>query len=635
MKNSCLTAILFLLAALAGAPAQEPQAVPVALRIMPWTPKQVQELMKAERSGPQYSLPSSPIRPLGLQTSVNLYPLLSNVPSQRNQGHCGNCWAWGSTAVMEIALNVQNGIYDRLSVQFINSCNPNKACCDAGGYDDVVNFYRSQGFAIPWSNTGAGWSSGDGTCSAAPCGSIATNPRYPISNISQYWVNTGADQVASIANVKSVLSQSQAMYFWIYLPTTAAWQAFDNFYFQQPESALWTNFYCGVPSDSGGGGHVVCCLGYYDDGASNRYWIMLNSWGPTSGRPTGLFHVGMNIDYTCNNGFDGYSIGYALAPRVTNQPVSLVCTQGNSAAFTIGTAPGTPLTYQWQHNGTNVSNSTRISGATSPTLTINNTTTADAGTYIVVLRYGPGSTNSAPATLTVLAPPAITAQPQSVGSCQGGGPGIFTISATGAPPPAYQWRWNGIPTSQTNSCIAYYLGNYWCVVSNQAGMVTSATVTLSISYPPAITNQLPPTAVVMQGSCTNLTIGATGTAPLAYFWHWNSLCTTGPATWSACSPGSYWCVVSNSCGLVTSTVMVLTLTNPSPGRFESISRQPNGDVNLSMSGTPGTNYTLLWTGDWLNWSNLGTLNSSNGEFQFTDGSASNATLRFYRMRLGP
>jgi hypothetical protein len=58
-------------------------------------------------------------------------------------------------------------------------------------------------------------------------------------------------------------------------------------------------------------------------------------------------------------------------------------------------------------------------------------------------------------------------------------------------------------------------------------------------------------------------------------------------------------------------------------------------VELTMSGTPGTNYTLLWTGDWLSWSNLGTLDSGSGQFQYTDGSATNADLRFYRLRLGP
>jgi len=39
-------------------------------------------------------------------------------------------------------------------------------------------------------------------------------------------------------------------------------------------------------------------VGYNDEDPKNRYWIMLNSWGATKGRPDGLFMVSMDMNYS-------------------------------------------------------------------------------------------------------------------------------------------------------------------------------------------------------------------------------------------------------------------------------------------------------------------------------------------------
>ena len=72
-----------------------------------------------------------------------------------------------------------------------------------------------------------------------------------------------------------------------------------------------------------------------------------------------------------------------------------------------------------------------------------------------------------------------------------------------------------------------------------------------------------------------------------------------------------------------------------PGHFDSIGRLADGAVQLSMSGTAGTNYILQWTRDWAAWSNLCTLSSTNGSFWWVDSSATNASQRFYRLSLDP
>ena len=63
---------------------------------------------------------------LGLGSSVSLLGHLDYSPSARNQASCGNCWVWASTGVVEIAHSVQNGVKNRLSTQFLNSCKPDK-----------------------------------------------------------------------------------------------------------------------------------------------------------------------------------------------------------------------------------------------------------------------------------------------------------------------------------------------------------------------------------------------------------------------------------------------------------------------------------------------------------------------------
>ena len=74
----------------------------------------------------------------GRSSSVNLLSHLKYTPSERNQGNCGDCWAWAGTGVMEIALHVQNNLKDRLSEQYFNSCEMwnsfGFSCC--GGHPD-------------------------------------------------------------------------------------------------------------------------------------------------------------------------------------------------------------------------------------------------------------------------------------------------------------------------------------------------------------------------------------------------------------------------------------------------------------------------------------------------------------------
>jgi len=254
--------------------------------------------------------PQAPMAALDVvpQGSLSLLSHLDYVPAQRDQASCGNCWAWAGTGAMGIALDVEEGIHDRLSVQYINSCETaviGKTCCSGGWLEDVADFYSAPGYqqAIPWSNTNAHWQDGDESCDTK-CGSISTSPNYPINSIQEVTIPTqGVGQAKAIANIKSALNNNEAVWFAFFVATDADWSAFSNFWNTQPESTIWDFDYSCGHSESyvdEVAGHAVLITGYNDDDPSHRYWEVVNSWGTAPGRPNGLFRLDMNMNYDCN-----------------------------------------------------------------------------------------------------------------------------------------------------------------------------------------------------------------------------------------------------------------------------------------------------------------------------------------------
>jgi len=238
-----------------------------------------------------------------LRGSLSLLSHLDYTPVERNQGACGNCWAWAGTGVLGIALDVEKDIFDRLSVQFISSCNAAMGCCEGGWLSNFASFYSSKGYSIPWSNGNASWQNGDGNCNVL-CETISTSPDYPITSITAETISThGVGQAQAIANIKNVLNQNRAVWFGFFMGTQEDWNSFSTFWNTKSEDTVWDfDASCGKPwIEDEGGGHAVLCVGYNDDDPdeSNHYWIMLNTWGITEDRPNGLFRVDMDVDYNC------------------------------------------------------------------------------------------------------------------------------------------------------------------------------------------------------------------------------------------------------------------------------------------------------------------------------------------------
>jgi hypothetical protein len=256
---------------------------------------------------------------------------------------------------------------------------------------------------------------------------------------------------------------------------------------------------------------------------------------------------------------------------INTQPRSQTLAAGSSATFSVGVTGAAPLGYQWQFNGTN------LSGATGATLNLGGVRPTDAGSYTVVATNPSASATSAVAVLTVLLPPVITAQPQSLTNLSGT-TANFSATASGSTPLNYQWQLNGVSLANggrisgtTSNALGITnvqpadAGTYTLVVSNAVGVVTSAIATLTVSGPPVITAQ-PASQSVVAGSTVTFSVTASGTPPLRYQWQFNGASLAGAigtslalAAVQLANAGSYTTVVTNSAGSATSAVAVLTV----------------------------------------------------------------------------
>lgn len=178
-------------------------------------------------------------------------------------------------------------------------------------------------------------------------------------------------------------------------------------------------------------------------------------------------------------------------PAIASPPANRTNAAGTTATFAVSATGTGPLSYQWRKNGVGFSNGGNVSGATTTNLTLTSVSQSDAASYTVAITNSAGSVTSAVATLTVLLPPAITSQPTNQTS-SAGTTVAFTVSATGADPLSYQWRFFGTnnlagATSSSMTLSKIHLadaGDYSVVITNTLGAVTSSVATLNVTVPP-------------------------------------------------------------------------------------------------------------------------------------------------------
>ncbi|MEN9663448.1 MAG: hypothetical protein RL324_2397 [Verrucomicrobiota bacterium] len=199
-------------------------------------------------------------------------------------------------------------------------------------------------------------------------------------------------------------------------------------------------------------------------------------------------HYGSNEDDQNDCGSGGGSGGVVLVPvNILNSTGSqLIVTRGNSATLTAQLIAGSaPVTYQWMKRDT-LGAFSAIPGATSLTLTIFNTTAADAGQYWIVATNVLGSMVSTQTQIVIASTLTILNTTGTNVQILPGTSGTLTAQLiSGTQPVTYQWMKRdasgvtlAVPgaTSLTlaiTNAVDSDTGLYWIVATNESGSVAS------------------------------------------------------------------------------------------------------------------------------------------------------------------
>ena len=330
----------------------------------------------------------------------------------------------------------------------------------------------------------------------------------------------------------------------------------------------------------------------------------------------------------------GMAVSSNAALTVVLSPTSQTNFASSTATFT-ATAFGPELVnYQWQKNDTNIVNGGNISGAIISTLTITGISDSDAASYSVIVSDGYSALNTSNATLTVIDPPIITAQPFNLTN-NAGSTATFTVQASGTDP-AYQWFKGTLPISGavlptltlTNVQDADMAG-YTVVLTNLAGSATSAPpATLTVIDPPIITTQ-PLSRTNNAGSTATFTVTANGTTPY-YQWFKDSLPISGAVLPTLTltnvqdtDMAGYTVVLTNAAGSATSappatlTVIDLPIITAQPTNLVVL---PGTNVAFGISLTGSASYFCYqWQ---FNGTNI--LNATNSVYAIASVATNNA-----------
>ena len=228
----------------------------------------------------------------------------------RNQGGCGSCWAFATTAALESATLIYNnssGVDLDLSEQVLLSCS-GAGNCQQGGYIGSAAIYiQSTGLPFescyPYTGT-------NGDCSSA-CANWQSST-YKISNWN--WVTTSAPTVNALKNALT------------YGPLVTTFSVYNDFY----------NYSGGIYSHTSGGylgGHAVLLIGYDDPG---QYFVVKNSWGAGWGE-SGYFRIAYS-ELNSVVKFGAYTIAYGSAIPPNSETVSSPTTLTGSSSGVAGTS---------------------------------------------------------------------------------------------------------------------------------------------------------------------------------------------------------------------------------------------------------------------------------------------------------
>ena len=261
-----------------------------------------------------------------------------------------------------------------------------------------------------------------------------------------------------------------------------------------------------------------------------------------------------------------YSDGVAVllntnaTPVITRQPASSSAVCAGQTVTVPASVSGTPTSTQWYKDGS------AVSGQTSATLTLPNTTTANSGSYVLVVSNCNSVTSTA-FTLTVDSP-TLSLSNDGPLTCTQPSVRLFAIGSSAG---TYAFRApDGSLSSNGNTARVSSPGTYTVTFTSTSTL--TSTVGCSATATTTVTSQVISASLTNNGplSCvqTSVTLTASPSTGVSYAFSGPGVLTSSGNTATVSQPGTYSVVVTNPQGCSASaqtsvTGMVCLPTGPS------------------------------------------------------------------------
>ena len=289
-----------------------------------------------------------------------------------------------------------------------------------------------------------------------------------------------------------------------------------------------------------------------------------------------------------------------VAPVFAIDPVNRSATDGDTVTFT-ATATGIPTpTLKWQRSAlgtgtwTDLANDGTYGGVTTGALTVVTTLGMNTDTFRCVATNSKGATNSALATLTVVArtsAPVFVTDP-IIQFATEGDTATFTASATGNPAPTLKWQrsalgtgawadlandgtYGGVTTGTLTvvTTLAMSTDKFRCVAANSVSATNSAeaTLTVTVAPPPVIVTQ-PASKWEVAGKPVVLSVTASRAS--SYQWFKGGVAVSGITG------------ITGATGATGATFTIPSIGSSDAGIYDVVVKGPGGDT-LSMPAVVG------------------------------------------------
>ncbi len=301
----------------------------------------------------------------------------------------------------------------------------------------------------------------------------------------------------------------------------------------------------------------------------------------------------------------GAAYFFRFLPQITTQVQSLntFCNGNDDIILEIIAEDATE--YQWYNSDG------KIEGETSNNLTLN-AISQNEDTYYCMVSNSYGSVKSDYAILQMHKESLINTQPvASNNTCEGDANINLSLEATGNNL-SYQWYngsgaiLNATATSYTVNTEASNTGAYYCIVTGTCRAITSSNADVTINAATEITTQ--PVGTLCEGETSlDLTVAASG-SNLSYQWYngngaiSNATAASYTVTTEASNTGTYYCIVTGTCGVITSSNADVTINAAT-----EITTQPESQQEIDNRSSVsfiveaiGSNLTYQWQKDEVN-----------------------------------